>query len=161
MKITKLKKNLIGERFDLNSQSNCHKLWGSFSRKRPEHGLKEQDYRRLMSNFWDLVAQATMDGNHGVLLDGIGYFAMPVFYTTNYFKGYKVHLLPENTPIHTPYFFNQVFKSNYFANFRFKPTRRIVKTVSKNTRAGKRYSCHYHHLKRITGKKTKHYLKKK
>lgn len=162
MHIIQYNNYLIKERFDINSTNNRDKLWHKFSKRHKEFGLEPHQYQNMMVLFWDLVTQTLIESNHGVLLDGLGYFALPVFRNRSYINGNaNVHLLPDNTPLYEPYFFNAVFSGYELSNVRFAANYKIAKATTKLAKAGKKYSCHYHHIQRINGRNKKYFFNRK
>jgi len=145
------------ERMDINSGDNNSTLWYAFSKSRPELGLNKDDYRRIMKQFWDFVGDLFVETEHGILLDGIGYFALPVFGHTSHLNRKQVFFLPKDTPIYEPYFFNQVFDDYIWNSYRFKPATKIKKGMLKALKEGKKYKCHYHHLERLSSANSKYY----
>lgn len=158
MKVSKVPRYHLKEKLDINSADNNSKLWHMFSKEREQHGYNKDDYRRIMKQLWDFIGEVFVESEHGILLDGLGYFSVASFYKTSMYSRRDIYLFPEDSLIYEPYFFNRVFKDPTWEYYRFQMATRVRRASVAARKSGKKYKCHYRNIKWANGKNKKYHF---
>lgn len=137
------------QRKNINHINNYEKMWYKFIKKH-EYDYEVWEVGKICNDLWAHISDTFVEAEHGILLDGLGYFVMASFKKQDYFRFFnKIELLHEGTMIYEPFFFPSVFKDTTFRPFKC----RLIKTTGKRARAeikkGKKYKCHFKFIKHL------------
>lgn len=123
------------------------KFWKEFKQKNPEYKhLSIKELRENIEGFFLHAANTLVDSEHGILLNGLGYFANAVFDKKNVvaYKNDKEtdYNFSTNGWIYISYIFPTAFKKNPFHHWSFKLDRKAARQMAQKIRKGVRYKCH-------------------
>lgn len=130
-----------------------YKTFNKFRKAHPEYAdLSDGFLRDTIHNFFAYCSEILVKTKHGIILNGIGYFANVVFNRKKVMRleGFNLTLYNFNTngDIYISYFFPRVLKGNVFNSFSFKIERNGAREMANQiNNKGLRYVCNYHILK--------------
>lgn len=142
-------KNSFHERKNILGSKENYGFWKDFKEAHPEYkDIDNKDLTELTHGFFEHAGELIVNSQHGIILNGLGYFANASFANRKVLKfGNKIIVNMHDDNIYTSYFFPRIFKGNPFNSWNFKlysPLRRKMKNL---IMSGVDYKCHYDILK--------------
>lgn len=155
-------KNGFFEKINIIGRERNHMFWKAFKEKHPKYkDISHQELTSITNKFFAYVGDLIIKSQHGVILNGIGYFANPAFEEKKVLKiDNKLIINVSDKNIYTTYFFPRIFKKNPFNGWSFKLYRPLKNQMKSLIQGGIKYMCHYDILK-TNGSKNKYYINDK
>ena len=143
-------KSSFHKRKHLLGRTENYMFWKEFKDKHPKYkDIENKDLTKATHGFFKYAGTLMVQSQHGLILNGIGYFANAVFEKKKLVRiADKLIVNLKHDSIYNAYFFPRIFKANPFNSWNFKiyrPLKAQMKDLIKN---GIDYKCHYDILKK-------------
>lgn len=153
--------------FGKTVQPNVNKTWKDFGKKFPEYAhIPQSELKYNMDEFFKQATSFLVDKEHGLILNGIGYFGNAVYSNRKVVYNSISETLMNNSltngDIYTTTIYPYVFKQNEeYLFWLFRITRHAARRMAHNIiHKGVRYKCHSEFLK-VFNRNHKTYLNDK
>ena len=134
--------------FGKTTGTNTLKVWDEFKKENPEYAdIPSSELKTNIEQFFKQATTYLVDEEHGVILNGLGYFANAVYNKRNYVYDETRDKAIDNSltdgAIYNCKLFPRVFKKNHeFLFWSFRITRHAARRMSNNIiNKGVRYKC--------------------
>lgn len=150
---------------NITSKVNRNAFWREFKEKYPQYKeIPTKDLNKICDGIFDKSAQLLTETEHGIILNGIGYFANTVYHSnliSNQPDGNTWENFHTKGDIYRSMLFADVFFANPLKTFRFRLLRRWKRHIAKMVKKGLRYKNHYMLIKKNKGKVFKNFFGKR
>lgn len=140
-------KQILYSKFHIEIERKNPKLKGKYTQK---------EYRDGMNAFWEKVGDILVNQPNGVVLDGLGYFAFPVYSIKPRDPRTGKTTFKVNGHIPYPQFFGSIFNNFFLAGLALELSTSVKKKWYPLLEAGASYSFHYNHIKKLIGGRSKY-----